>query len=58
MNAVDDECPFRVLLEKGALVLLFSGPFVLERCLVDIRRGLLTIIRLRTDSLIVTVRGK
>ena len=39
MDAVDDERPFRVLLEKSALVLLLAGPLILERRLVDVRRG-------------------
>ena len=39
MDAVDDERSLRVFLEKGTLVLLFAGPLVLERCLVDVRRG-------------------
>lgn len=39
VDAVDDERPFRVLLEEGALVELLARPLVLERGLVDLRRG-------------------
>ena len=39
MDTVDDQRPFRVFLEKGALVVLLSRSFGFKRRLIDIRRG-------------------
>ena len=39
MDTVDDKRPFRVFLEKGALVVLLSRSFGFKRRLIDIRRG-------------------